>query len=198
MRSPLSRNVFPRSSSSHAATSVSGPRWYTFMRIGIAAVNVSKPLDELILILARRVHVALLGPPLQPLVHLHLRDPALPREAHDVLVVRSPGGTLLGELADDVAEHDDLVPLGLADPDLDDVDVEAALLARDAAHPVLRDPDRPLRVLRVDALAQPGAGARFREADDRLELPWGDGHRGPRGFPRLTDLEVLRLDCLHG
>src|SRR2546426_6837743 len=170
MRSPLSRNVFPRRSSSHAATSVSGPRWYTFMRIGIAAVNVSKSLDELILILARSVHVALLGPPLQPLVHLHLRDPALPREADDVLVVRGPRGTLLGELADDVAEHDDLVPLGLADPDLDDVDVEAALLARDAAHPVLRDSDRPVGVLNRHARAQTGPRAGLRQADDRLEL----------------------------
>src|SRR2546422_1365687 len=93
----------------------------------------SKSLDELILILARRVHVALLGPPLQPLFHLHLGDPALPRRADDVLVVRGPGGALLGELVDDVPEGDDLVPLGLADPGLHDVDVEAALLAPDAA-----------------------------------------------------------------
>src|SRR5437867_1615712 len=166
MRSPLSRNVFPRRSSSHAATSVSGPRWYTFMRIGIAAVNVSKSLDELILILARSVHVALLGPPLQPLVHLHLRDPALPREADDVLVVRGPGRALLGELVDHVAKRDDLVPLRLTDSGLDDVDVEAALLARDAAHPVLRDPDRALRVLRVHPLTETGPGARLRETDD--------------------------------
>src|SRR2546425_1367476 len=162
MRSPLSRNVFPRSSSSHAATSVSGPRWYTFMRIGIAAVNVSKSLDELILILARSVHVALLGPPLQPLVHLHLRDPALPREADDVLVVRGPGRALLGELVDHVAQRDDLVPLRLADSGLDDVDVEASLLARDAAHPVLRDPDCAVGVLHSDAGAEasPCAGLR--------------------------------------
>src|SRR5437867_13276647 len=123
MRSPLSRNVFPRSSSSHAATSVSGPRWYTFMRIGIAAVNVSKPLDEFILILARRVYVALLGPPLQPLVHLHLRNPPLARGSDDVFVVRGPGGALLRELVDHVPEGDDLVSLGLADPGLDDVHV---------------------------------------------------------------------------
>src|SRR6266511_5122588 len=114
-----------------------------------ASSGRSKPLDELILVLARGVHVPFLGPPLQPLVHLHLRDPALARDPHDVLVIRGARGALLGELADHVAEHDDLLPLGLADADLHDVDVEAALLARDAAHPVLRDPDGPLRVLRV-------------------------------------------------
>src|SRR5881397_331031 len=170
MRSPLSRNVFPRSSSSHAATSVSGPRWYTFIRIGIAAVIDSKSVDELILILPRSVHVALLGPPLQPLVHLHLRNPALSREADDVLVVRGPGGALLGELVDHVAEGDDLVPLRLTDSGLDDVDVEASLLARDPAHPVFRDPDRALRVLRVDALTEARASARLGEANDRFQL----------------------------
>ena len=81
---------------------------------------------------------------------------------------------------------------------MDDVDVEAALLPRDAAHPVLRDPHRALRVLRIDPLAEAGAGARLREADDRLELAGRDGHGGARGFARLPDLEVLGLDRLHG
>src|SRR3989442_1474732 len=75
----------------------------------------------------------------------------LSRDADDVLIVRRPRGALLGELVDHVPQGDDLVPLGLADPDLDDVDVEAALLARHATHPVLRDPDCAVGVLHGDA-----------------------------------------------
>src|SRR5436853_318071 len=78
------------------------------------------------------------------------------------------------ELVDDVPDRDDLVALGLADAGLDDVDVEAALLARDLAHPVLDDPDRALRVVRGHGLAEPHPRSRLREADNRFELTWGD------------------------
>src|SRR5438445_13659454 len=107
------------------------------MGIRVSA-GYSKSLDELILILARGVHVALLGPPLQPLVHLHLGDPPLARGPDDVLVVRGAGGALLGELVDHVPEGADLVPLGLANPGRADVHVDPALRASDAAPPVPR------------------------------------------------------------
>src|SRR5438445_1790175 len=162
------------------------------MGIRVSA-GYSKSLDELILILARGVHVALLGPPLQPLVHLHLRDPPLARGPDDVLVVRGAGRALLGELIDPVPECDDLVPLGLADPGLHDVDVEPAFLARDTPHPVLRDPDRAVRVLGVHPLAEAGAGARLREADDRLELAGRDGDLRDCGLSGSPDLQYLRL-----
>src|SRR5207245_2373499 len=138
---------------------------------------------------------ALLGPALQPRVDFRGRDTTLLRDPHDVLVVRDAFGAR--ELVDDVADRDDLLALRLADPGLDDGDVEAPFLAGDFAHPVLDDPYRTLRVFRVDRLAQPEPSAGLREPDDRLQLPRGDGHAGARGLPGLPDLQVLLFDDLH-
>src|SRR5205823_2747885 len=79
----------------------------------------------------------------QPRVDLRRRDAPFLGQTDDVLVIRDAFRSR--ELVDDVADRDDLFPLRLADSGLDDVDVEAALLAGDLAHPVLDDPDRAIR-----------------------------------------------------
>src|SRR2546422_1813332 len=164
------------------------------MRMGIARSRL-QPFDELILVFRGAINLALLGPALQPRVDFRGRDTTLLRDPHDVLVVRDAFGTR--ELVDDVADRDDLLALRLADPGLDDVDVEAPFLAGDFAHPVLDDPYRTLRVFRVDRLAQPEPSAGFREPDDRLQLARGNRYAGARGLPGLPDLQILLFDDLH-
>src|SRR5881296_2114477 len=120
------------------------------MRMGIARSRL-QPFDELILVFRGAVNLALLGPPLQPRVDFRGRDATLLRDPHDVLVVRDAFGAR--ELVDDVAERDDLLALRLADPGLDDVDIEAPFLPSDLAHPILDDPHRALRIFGADRLA---------------------------------------------
>src|SRR5207253_5850142 len=190
-----SRKVLPIRSASAAATRVSFPWWYTFMRIGIGGPRL-QPLDELILVFRGAVDLSFLGPALQPRVDLRGRDPAFLGDADDVLVIRDAIGSR--ELVDDVTDRDDLFALGLTDASLDDVDVEATFLARDLAHPILDDPHRALRVVRGHGLAEPHPRSRLCEADDRLELAWGDRDTGTRRFPCPSDVQVFFLDDRHG
>src|SRR5207245_11422371 len=111
------------------------------------------------------VNLAFLGPPLEPRVDLRRRDASFLSESHDVLVVRDALGAR--QLADDVADRDDLLALRLTDAGLADVDVEAAFLARRLAHPVLDASHGALRVLPATGLAQPVPSAGFRQTDDR-------------------------------
>src|SRR2546421_12332320 len=164
------------------------------MRIGIGGPRL-QPLDELILVFHGAVNLSFLRPPLQPRVDLRGRDPAFLGDADDVLVIRDAIGSR--EVVDDVPDRVVLFAVGLADAGLYDVDVEATLLARDLAHPVLSDSDRALRVVAGHRFAQSEAGAGFRETNDRLELPRGDGDARPRGFSRFPDLQIFSLDDPH-
>src|SRR5713226_7132231 len=103
------------------------------MRMGIGGSRL-QPFDELIFVFRRAVDLAFLGPTLQPCVYFRGRDATLLRDPNDVLVVRDAFGAR--EFVDDVANRDDLLALRLADPGLDDVDVEATFLPGDLAHPV--------------------------------------------------------------
>src|SRR6058998_40433 len=154
-----------------------------------------QPLDELILVFRGAVDLAFLGPTLQPCVNFRWRDAALLRDPHDVLVVRD--AFRARKLVDNVSDRDDLFSLRLADPGLDDVNVEATFLPGDLAHPVLDDPHRALRVFRADRLAQAEPSAGLGESDDRLQLARGDGDARTRGLPGLPDLQVLLFDDLH-
>src|SRR5438128_1595125 len=165
-----SLNGLPIRSAAAAATRVSFPRWYTFIRMGIGGSRL-QPFDELILVFRGAVNLAFLRPALQPSVHFRGRDATLLRDPHDVFVVRDALGTR--ELIDDVADRDDLLTLRLTDAGLDDVDVEATFLAGHLAHPVLDDSHGALRVLRADGLAQPEPSTGLGKPDDRLELPRG-------------------------
>src|SRR5206468_8137697 len=73
-----SRNVLPIRSASAAATRVSFPWWYTFIRMGIGGSRL-QPFDELILVFRGAVNLAFLGPAFQPSVHLRGRDATLLR-----------------------------------------------------------------------------------------------------------------------
>src|SRR5438309_11064531 len=165
------------------------------MRIGIGGPRL-QPLDELILVFCGAVDLSFLGPALQPRVDLRGRDPAFLGDADDVLVIRDAFGSR--ELVDDVPDRDDLFALGLADAGLDDVDVEAALLARDLAHPVLDDPHRALRVVCGYGLAESHPRSRFCEADERFELARRDRDARTRRFPRPPDVQVFFLDERQG
>src|SRR5207302_3715274 len=112
-------------SPSAAATNVSFPWWYTFMRIGIGGPRL-QPLDELILVFHGAVDLSFLGPALQPRVDLRGRDAAFLRDADDVLVIRDAIGSR--ELVDDVPDRDYLFALGLADSGLDAIDIESTFL----------------------------------------------------------------------
>src|SRR5207249_2229865 len=107
------------------------------MRIGIEGSRLQS-FDELILVFDGAVNLPFLRPTFQPRVDLRRRDAPFLGQTDDVLVIRDAFRSR--ELVDDVADRDDLFPLRLADSGLDDVDVEAALLAGDLAHPVLDDP----------------------------------------------------------
>src|SRR5881409_1595567 len=164
------------------------------MRMGIGRISATTA-RRAYTCFSRAVDLALLGPALQPRVDFRGRDAALLRDPHDVLVVRDAFGAR--EVVDDVADRDDLLALRLADPGLDDVDVEAPFLAGDFAHPVLDDPYRTLRVFRVDRLAQPEPSAGFREPDDRLQLARGNRYAGACGLAGLPDFQIFLLDDLH-
>src|SRR5438105_6945725 len=143
------------------------------MRIGIEGSRL-QTFDELILVFDGAVNLPFLRPAFQPRIDLRGRDTTFLGDSDDVLVVRD--AIRSRELVDDVSDRDDLFALGLADSGLDDVDVEAAFLAGDLAHPVLDDPDRAIRVVHGDRFAESNPRAGFREADDRFELSRGDRH----------------------